>query len=86
MWWYSKPEKWTVLCADGKFRTATQTAEADTYFTVPARVQVRGKTVTGFVWFDNSSTAMSPGGTWKFTANGWMKNAKMLHWPERQRD
>jgi hypothetical protein len=38
-----------AICSDGKVRTATFTAEADTFFTVPARVSVNGLTVSGFV-------------------------------------
>ncbi|SRR5258706_9432429 len=38
-----------ILCPDGIYRTARITAEADTFFTIPAQVQVRGKTVTGFI-------------------------------------
>lgn len=38
-----------VLCSDGKRRTARITGEADTYFSIPAAVTVKGKTVSGFV-------------------------------------
>lgn len=38
-----------VLCPDGIYRVARITAEADTFFTIPAQVQVRGKTVTGYI-------------------------------------
>ena len=37
------------LCPDGKRRLATITSEPDTFFSVPARVQYKGKTVSGFV-------------------------------------
>lgn len=44
-----------AFCADGQVRTATFTAEADTFFSVPARVSVGGKTVSGFVTSDKDS-------------------------------
>lgn len=37
------------LCSDGVRRTAWITSEADTYFSIPARVKVKGKTVSGYV-------------------------------------
>ncbi len=42
-----------VLCSDGKRRNAKITQQPDTFFSIPASVQVRGKTVTGFL-MDNS--------------------------------
>jgi hypothetical protein len=41
--------RYRVLCSDGRIRTATATADPDTFFTIPARVSVRGRTVTGSV-------------------------------------
>ncbi len=38
-----------VLCDDGIVRTARVTATADTWFSLPARVNVNGKTVSGFI-------------------------------------
>jgi len=38
-----------VYCPDGIYRTCRITGEADTFFTLPAQCQVRGKTVTGFI-------------------------------------
>ena len=37
------------LCPDGRRRTVRITSEPDTFFSIPARVKVRGKTVTGYV-------------------------------------
>jgi hypothetical protein len=37
------------LCPDGKRRRARITGTADTYFSIPASVTVRGVTVSGFV-------------------------------------
>lgn len=38
-----------ALCSDGVRRTAWITAEPDTFFSIPARVKVKGKTVSGYV-------------------------------------
>lgn len=38
-------------CPDGKERNATVTNFADTYWTVPARINCKGKTVSGFLHF-----------------------------------
>lgn len=36
-------------CSDGKRRNVRITGTADTFFSCPGRVHVKGKTVTGFV-------------------------------------
>lgn len=38
-----------ALCSDGKRRYARITAQADTFFSIPAQVHVKGKTVSGFI-------------------------------------
>ena len=38
-----------VLCVDGVRRTCRTASEADTFFSLPASVQVKGKTITGFI-------------------------------------
>ena len=60
-----------AVCADGKRRTARIHKEADTYWTVPARVSVGKKTVTGFVYFQEGE----PIG---FTANAECKNSRLI--------
>lgn len=41
-----------ALCPDGKVRTVKRIAEtADTFFSVPAAVAAKGKTVAGFITF-----------------------------------
>jgi hypothetical protein len=65
-----------VLCDDGKVRTATVTGHADTWFSLPSRVKVNGKTVTGYI------SARSPFGLihkemdtlWMFSAYRYRKN------------
>lgn len=37
------------LCSDGVRRTAWVSGQADTWFSIPARVKVKGKTVSGYV-------------------------------------
>jgi hypothetical protein len=38
-----------VLCSDGRRRYAKVTAPADTWFSLPARVKVKGKSVSGYL-------------------------------------
>lgn len=38
-----------VLCSDGRRRYARLTGEPDSYYIIPAVVQVQGKSVTGFI-------------------------------------
>ncbi len=59
-----------VLCVDGVRRTVRLHGEPDTFFSVPGSVQVRGKTVSGFVTSDN--------GDLKFIAYTYGKNADVL--------
>lgn len=44
-----KGSRFKCLCADNKLRIAVATGEADTWFSIPARMQAFGKTVTGYV-------------------------------------
>ena len=37
------------LCPDGRRRTADRIGTPDTWFSTPARVQARGKSVSGFI-------------------------------------
>lgn len=43
------PYRARVLCADGRYRIAYTAQSADTWFSLPARVKVKGKTITGYV-------------------------------------
>jgi hypothetical protein len=83
--WQTPYRAQDVLCADGERRTAYFTAEADTYFSIPARVSVKGKTVTGFVM---SRTFEDDNGEWRdmlyFVAYSYRKNGYLL--PERENE
>jgi hypothetical protein len=60
-----------ALCEDGKRRTATITADdADTYFTIPARVSAKGKTVAGFITSEDDD--------YQFNAYAYRKNGHIL--------
>lgn len=48
-WGAATGSTYDVLCPDGRIRRATITAEADTVWTIPARVTVKGQTVSGFM-------------------------------------
>lgn len=60
-----------ALCADGKVRKLARIAQtADTFFSVPAAVKVRGVTVSGFITTDRGHV--------RFIAYQHGKNANML--------
>lgn len=59
-------------CPDGKARVAVITGEADTFFSVPARVKAKGKTVTGFVTTTAEYNGEAEG--LKFVPNKYGKN------------
>jgi hypothetical protein len=50
------------LCDDGVRRFARITGEPDSFFSIPARVKAKGKTVSGYATMDN--------GEWLFHATG----------------
>lgn len=72
-----------ALCADGVRRSATVTGEADMWFSVPARVTVRGRTVTGSLTgcHDSCPREASDGleaGELIFSANAYGRNGHLL--------
>lgn len=72
-----------VLCSDGKVRTTTRIAQtAATFFSVPAAVKVRGKTVAGFITVETmrgmSTEADDDPAVVKFHRVDYGKNADML--------
>jgi hypothetical protein len=70
--------RWRVRTADGALRTAELLRDADTFWTVPARVAVRGRTVTGHVY----ANTLSAVGEWRFTPYAYLRNADALpEWP-----
>jgi len=62
-----------VLCSDGVQRVFVPTAENDTFWTTPGRVQVKGKTITGHLYYSNEKQV------WMFAAYTYRKNGHMLH-------
>jgi hypothetical protein len=97
--WLRTATRWDLyaagatLCADGKVRAPARiAATADTFFSIPAAVKVRGKTVSGYVSLRDdidspraNGTARDPGATVVFTPNSHGKNAGMLPaWQPRQ--
>jgi hypothetical protein len=48
----------------------TVTGEADSFFSQPARTTIAGKTVTGYITFDDQGP--------EFRANGYGKNAGVM--------
>lgn len=62
-----------ALCADGITRSVLILRDADTFYTVPARVSVKGRTVTGFVWYETGDETLL-----RFTPDRWRANASQL--------
>jgi hypothetical protein len=72
-----------AICSDGVQRTATcSSAGADTFFSIPARVSVKGKTVSGYVTRESLEgfTVESPEdpAAWKFIAYTYGQNGALL--------
>lgn len=63
------------VCSDGRPRYARITGQPDTFFSIPAAVKVKGKTVTGFVSI-NTSCGKDEG--YIFHANQFGKNGALL--------
>ena len=85
--------RFRVLCSDGRTRIATATAEPDTMETVPARVSVRGRTVSGHVYHRGNLDYRTPGWPayadddptplYRFAAYTYRRNGAMLPaWPD----
>lgn len=72
-----------AMCSDGKVRRLVRIAEtADTFFSVPAAVQVKGRSVSGYVTFEtaegsNVATDTDPEVV-KFIAYTYGRNADAL--------
>jgi hypothetical protein len=64
-----------VLCTDGRVRATSRIAEtADTFFSVPASVRVKGKAVSGYV-----TPRDEPFGTvYVFVAHSYGRNGALL--------
>ena len=72
--------KGKALCSDGKVRSFAISGYADSFFSIPARMTIKNKTVTGFVHIGTDVYGTPADKTLYFTATG--KNAGML--PERE--
>ena len=64
-----------ALCEDGVLRVAVATNEPDTYFSVPARVQAKGKTVRGYI---TSAEDQDGNQYYRFIAYTYRKNHKVV--------
>ena len=64
-----------ALCSDGKRRYARLTSHPDTFFSIPAQVKVKGKTVSGFIM---SFTNEDGNADYGFIAVQTGKNASLL--------
>ena len=76
--WGCWQQPWKVtkaLCADGVRRTAWITAPADTFFSIPARVKVKGRTVSGYI---TGREAEDGGADYEFRAAQTRKHYNLL--------
>jgi len=64
-----------ALCEDGRRRRARITAQADTFFSIPASVNVSGRTVSGFITGCEGEDGAQD---YQFIAYSYGKNAAML--------
>lgn len=77
-----------ILCEDGKRRTAIVRGEPDTWFTQPAYVRVRGRTVSGFI---TTRYDEALGGdrrvfvAYKYGRNGWLLDYSVADYEKMQR-
>jgi hypothetical protein len=80
---FGDPPVVRALCADGIARNVRLSPlGADTFFSVPGRVSVRGKTVSGYLTRETADgwTTETPDdpAVWKFVAYTYGRNAGML--------
>jgi len=64
-----------AMCEDGRRRYARITSTPDTFFSIPARVQVQGKTVSGFITGTETDDFQQD---YKFVAYDYGKNGHLL--------
>jgi len=72
----------SCICADGKARYAEITGQPTTYFSIPARVKVRGKWITGYVTMARDYLPNVKEG-YEFLAYSYGKNYHLL--PNKER-
>lgn len=68
-----------LLCGDGIIRAAELAESADTFFSVPARVRVRGKWVSGYMTTEENENGES---VYAFRSNDCHYDA-IPQWPKR---
>lgn len=79
--WHIPIKTTNVKCSDGRLRVAYYVGEPDTYFSQPARMQVKGKTVAGSLYCDEDSM----GHYLSFSAYQYRKNHDVLpQWDRAQ--
>ena len=86
---YGLLHKGRVLCSDGRVRALKRVSPtADTYFSVPAAVKVKGRTVAGYVTVETVQGFSTPDdndpAVVKFIAYSYRKNGGLLPALEKQ--
>lgn len=80
---FGNPSKIRALCSDGIARSARLSPMgADTFFSIPARVSVKGRTISGYVTRESlagwTTESIEDPAVWKFVANQYGKNHALL--------
>jgi hypothetical protein len=79
---YAWPIGGRAMCSDGTIRSLKRISNADTFFSMPAAISVKGKTVTGFVMVESengsSASTDSDPAIVKFIAYKYGKNYNVL--------
>lgn len=78
-WGLNRRHGHRVLCADGIIRACTLAETADTFFSTPASIRVKGKTISGYVTtesHDGLDSGENP--VWAFRAH---TDTGFTRWP-----
>lgn len=66
-----------LLCADGVIRAAELAEQPDTYFSIPAKIRIKGKVITGYATTEMSDTARTSVNIFRAHVN-----QDVAYWPE----
>jgi hypothetical protein len=59
-WGLNAPHGHRVLCADGVIRACSMAQTADTFFSTPASIRIRGKSISGYVTTEDTDGISVP--------------------------
>lgn len=85
-WGFFRRKGTRLLCSDGKTRAPAYLAEtADTFFSVPAAMRIRGKYITGYMTTDEANHPTDRTKTrkaWTFRAHTDQPGNPLPAWPD----